>query len=825
MDVKPNSGELNPKSREEILFNTSWEFVRVYTQETQIGEKANKQNVQAGNDWKSQFFIEHIASDQKQDTIINWENVLKEELQLVEKWDVVCLPHAAYIENYEVKKQWEGICYYRKKFIADDSDKGRKISLKFEGAMQVADVWINGKHLKRHLGGYLPFSVNISDVLRFDTENEIIVRLDNRANPLIPPGKPLSNLDFCYYHGLYRNVKLIKTNTVYITDAVEAAKVASGGVFVTYPLVNENFASINVKTHVKWEESYEAIDVVHILKDSQGQIVQEIVDQKKCGTPNGEQVVSVDLEVNEPNLWSVDHPYLYELVAQIWKGDVLFDEVKTKIGVRKIEINREEGFKLNDQPLRLVGTNRHMEFPWVGNAASDEAQYRDLVKIKKAGFNTVRLGHYPQSPSVYDVCDSIGLLLITPMPGWQFFNKDSLFCDRTWQDVRDMIRRDRNHASVMMWETILNESWPPKWWKDKTYQVAHEEYPGNQCFTSGDMYSYHGWDVLYNDWSEDHTRPNDSKKPGFIREYGDYEFGGGNSTTRMTHADGEKALLQNTWNFLWSHNKHRGQYPWTIGDANWSMYDYNRGCADNICYSGISGLDRRPKFGYFFYQSQIDVGSPLMGAKQEPNLYIANYWTERKAVDKVVVFSNVDEVELRVNGKLIAKQKPDNGDDTPYSNDEQGRYNGGKPFDGGNVNNLKHPPFTFNNVVWEKGEVEALGYIKGKLVVESIVRTPEKPAKLDVEFDTEGLLPVSNGSDVLFVRVKIQDIYNSLCVMDNTEVSISIEGAEVLSPSIRKAEAGMASFLVKVKSGAKKLEVKASCGEFSIEAEIKTISK
>jgi beta-galactosidase len=89
-----------------------------------------------------------------------------------------------------------------------------------------------------------------------------------------------------------------------------------------------------------------------------------------------------------------------------------------------------------------------------------------------------------------------------------------------------MISRDRNHPSIIMWETILNESWPPVWWKDKAQQTAHEEYPGDQCFTSGDMYGYHGWDILYNDWSEEHIRPNDSKKPGFIREYGDFEFGG-----------------------------------------------------------------------------------------------------------------------------------------------------------------------------------------------------------------------------------------------------------------------------------------------------------
>ena len=808
--------------RQEKSFNAHWDFAKVYTQVDQASQHSKKKKVQDGNDWKSQFFIEHIDSENHKDSVLNWDKVLDKELRLVTHWDKVCLPHAAHVEDYQVKKQWEGICYYRKNFLVDKNREGKKLFVKFEGAMQTADVWVNGNHLKRHLGGYLPFSVDISSVVCYGQENNILVRLDNRDNPLIPPGKPLENLDFCYFHGLYRNVKLINTEKVYITDEVDADKIAGGGLFVTYPKVSDSFAEIHVKSHIKWEISIENIDVVYLLKDKNGVDIGRIIESENCIGDKGDKNSDVLFEVSNPHLWSCEDPYLYDLVVQIWKDNAKIDERKEKIGIRRISITREKGFTLNGSAFPLVGTNRHMDFPWVGNAASDEAQYRDLIKIKKAGFNTVRLGHYPQAPSVYDVCDSIGLLVINPMPGWQFFNKDTLFCERTWQTVRDMIRRDRNHPCVVMWETILNESWPPKWWKDKSNQVAHEEYPGDQCFTSGDMYGYNGWDVLYNDWSEDHTRPNASSHPGFIREYGDYEFGGHLSTTRITHTDGEKALLQNAWNFLWSHNKHRGQYPWTIGDANWSMYDYNRGCSENICYSGISGLDRRPKFAYYFYSSQVDVGSPMCNKVKEPELFIANYWTPREGKDKVVVFSNVDEVELRVNGQIIERRKPDGGPDTPYAKDYHGRINGGLPFDGGNANNLKHPPFTFNNVVWEKGKLEALGYINGKLVAESIVNTPEKPTELVVEFDTEGLLPVSNGSDVLFVRVKIQDINNSLCVMDNSEVSIVVDGAEVVSPSTRKAESGMATFLVKVKLGAHKLKVTAVSGQLKGQANIRT---
>ena len=815
-------GGQDTNGRQEQSFNAKWDFAKVYTQKDQNSQHAKRKNVQDGNDWKSQFFIEHIDSENNQDSVINWDKVLDQELKLVTYWDKVCLPHAAQVEDYQVKKQWEGICYYRKNFLVDKDKEGKKLFVKFEGAMQTADVWVNGNHLKRHLGGYLPFSVDISSVVRYGQDNKILVRLDNRDNPLIPPGKPLENLDFCYFHGLYRNVKLISTEKVYITDEVDADKVAGGGLFVTYPKVSDSFAEIHVKSHIKWEIPSENIEVVYLLKDKKGVEIGRIIKSENCIGDKGDKSIDVSFKVDNPHLWRCEDPYLYDLVVQIWKDDTKIDERKEKIGIRRISITREKGFSLNGRAFPLVGTNRHMEFPWIGNALSDRGQYRDLVKIKKAGFNIVRLGHYPQAPSVYEVCDSIGLLVVDPIPGWQFFNKDSLFCERTWQTVRDMIRRDRNHPCVVMWETILNESWPPKWWKDKSHQVAHEEYPGDQCFTSGDMYGYHGWDVLYNDWSEDHTRPNASSHPGFIREYGDYEFGGHLSTTRITHSDGEKALLQNAWNFQWSHNKHRSQYPWTIGDACWSMYDYNRGCSENICYSGISGLDRRPKFAYYFYSSQIDVGTPICNKVKEPELFIANYWTPREGKDKVVVFSNVDEIELSVNGKIIERRKPDGGPDTPYAKDYKGRINGGSSFDGGNANHLSHPPFTFSGVKWEKGELQAVGYIAGKKVVQSNVRTPEKATHLQVVFDTEGLAPGNDGGDVILVRVKMMDDHEILCVDQEDTVCLNITGATILSPMKRKTEAGVATFLVKVTLGSQELEVTAVSGQLKGQSNIMT---
>ena len=130
------------------------------------------------------------------------------------------------------------------------------------------------------------------------------------------------------------------------------------------------------------------------------------------------------MEVKHPALWSPDEPNLYVLSTEVVENGKVVDKEETRIGIRHIEMSIEKGFVINGKPLRLVGSNRHMEYPYVGNAISDQAQYRDMYQIRSNGFNIVRLGHYPQATAALDACDELGLLAIEPIPGWQFFNKN-----------------------------------------------------------------------------------------------------------------------------------------------------------------------------------------------------------------------------------------------------------------------------------------------------------------------------------------------------------------------------------------------------------------
>lgn len=774
-----------PLGAHSIKINTDWEFQRLKKEQKQIEIKNQ------GSDWSSQFNIQHVEA-QNQALAVHPDTLKQEFNQLsMGNWEKINLPHTPFVEPLVVLHQWQGICYYRKILNVSKKEIDKQLWLEFEGAMHLADVWVNGQHLIQHSGGYTPFVVDVTGMLHADRGNEILVRLDNRNNPLIPPGKPLETLDFCYYGGLYRDVNLIVKHPVHITHPIMANEVAGGGIFVTYPYVSKQEAEIKVKTQVSNKVGTQRhLTIRHTLyewskKKGRGKKVA-LVESTLVLAAGTTQHHTQQFTVNNPKLWYPDSPALYVLRTEVMDGRKVTDCEDTRIGIRRIEMTREKGFVINDKPLKLEGSNRHQEYPYVGNAISDQAQYRDMYQIRDNGFNTVRLGHYPQDPSVLEACDELGLLVIEPIPGWQFFNKAQGFVDHTYKDIRDLIRRDRNHPSVIMWKTTLNESWPPKSWKDQAVRIAHEEFPGDQCYTSGDTYGYDGFDVCYNDWREGYNRPNTTSKPGFIREYYDYEFGGHYSTTRVTRGDGDYALMQNAWNAQWSHNRYRAYYPWTIGGAVWSMYDYNRGCCDNICYSGLADLFRLPKFGLLYFRTQMKEGTFTPAGPMTYEVFINSHWLEGSS-DTLQVYGNVDEVKLQLNGRVIARQYPD---DKPSTSEYVSRP------DGGNAENIDFPPFTFFNVNWERGELKAIGYKDGKAVAEHVVRTPGAVEAMDITYFESGVS--ASCRDLLIVYVNLKDLQGTGCFGENNrEVKLEVlQGGELRGPATIKAEAGVASFLV-----------------------------
>ena len=743
------------------------------------------------------------------------------------KWEAVFLPHTPRIEQPgQAADYFQGVCWYRRHIAPNAAWRGKKISLLFEGAMQVADVWVNGRHVLTHRGGYLPFSVDITGALAEPGGVIVAVRLDNTDLPTIPPGKRHDQLDFAYFGGLYRNVKLVVTDPLHITDAFAAHRVAGGGIFVRTESASTNSAVIFAQADILNEGSgVTNVSVQFTVTGSDGKKPAEASVQLSAMEADAEVATNCLLTVSNPRLWHPDHPWLYTLKTDVLRGGKMVDSVSTRFGIRTLAYDDKLGFVINGEPLTLRGANRHQDFPWLGNAVPDNAQYRDLKRLKDAGFNFLRLAHYPQSPAVMDACDELGQMVSVCTPGWQYFNKDETFTNLARQNIRDMVRWHRNHPSVIMWEVSLNETYGHDAFYADCARIAREEYPGGQMVTSGDSYAskdVRHYDVPYAGWEDPYSRPAapgfENAKRSFAREYGDYEFGGEHSTTRVARGAGENALLLQAWNFVWSHNQN-ASYPWLCGDCIWEGIDSFRGCsAENpIARCGVLDYLRLPKFSYYFFQSQR--------AASGPEIFIANYWTPRPSPGKVVVFSNCEEVELQVNGKVVARKKPDSGPDSNYGEwhpradpvymasgknvhdyeaapvENVKQINGENflaMFDGGNSRHIEHPPFTFAPVIYAPGELKAIGYIGGKPVVEDVRHTPGKAAQLKLEADLEGRPLAADGADAIFVRATICDQDGNPVPDATNAVNFTVSGAaQFVSPSTVPAEAGIATVLIR----------------------------
>ena len=739
------------------------------------------------------------GAQQKQLFNSNWEFVKDIDTTLsvdllsrksVVEWQAVSLPHTANIEPVEkVEQQWQGVSFYRKFFSVSAGDKGKHLAILFEAAMQEADVFLNGKHIYKHLGGYLPFYIDISDSVKFGAENSLVVRLDNRDNSLIPPGKPLKDLDFNYYSGIYRNAYLITKNKLHITNAVAANKKGGGGVFLHYENVDKNRATLVVQTDVQNDlNASKKVQVRLTLKDSTGKVVAKITTPETTIETKESRELLGNLTVSDPQLWSPENPYLYQLSVEVLQAGKLVDKELVSTGIKTI-LFEPGAFYLNGEKLVIRGTNRHQEYPFIGYAASDNAQYRDAWKIKDAGFNFVRSSHYPQSPAFLDACDALGLMVMDAIPGWQFVGNDS-FQQNSFQDMRDMIRRDRNHASIIMWETSLNESGMKKDYMEKAHQIVHEEIPFEPVYSAGwinDVYDVF-LPARQHAKAPDYWKKHQSTRPFLIAEYGDWEYYAQNAgfnqtaykdlqaeerTSRQLRGGGEKRLLQQALNFQEAHNDNL-ETP-SVGDANWLMFDYNRGYAPDIESSGIMDIMRLPKFSFYFYKSLIN---PVVGSKNvfnQPVLFIANYWTANSDT-AIKIYSNCDAVELFINGKSVGKQKPDTG-----------------KF----ASNLKHPPFTFKVPAFVPGTLTAKGYINNKEVAQHKRKTPDVAKRIQLRIDESGRKLKAGVNDVVFVYADIVDESGTV-VYDATDVvELAVKGdASIVGLKTAKAEAGTAAFLL-----------------------------
>ncbi len=725
------------------------------------------------------------------------------------EWEAASLPHTVRLEPRDVSGglNYRGVCWYRRSFSAQPEWKNHIIYLKFQGAMQVADIWLNGVYIMTHFGGYLPFTVDISRAVSFDRVNILAVRLDNSDNPEVPPGKPQNQLDFTYFGGLYRTAELEVLDPLHITDPILADKVAGGGIFVTFPVVDTSESTVRVQTDVANEsDDRRTCTIAQELIGPDGNMAATAV-QSYSFEAHSSHALTQQMQVRNARFWHPEDAQLYWLHTTVSENGRVTDDQYTRIGIRSIRFEKDRGLLINGRPFFSIGANRHQDHPYVGYALPASAHFRDAYKLRDAGFTSYR-SHYPQDPSFMDACDELGILAIVSNPGWQFVG-DEVFRKRAYQDAREMIRRDRNRPSVAIWEAALNES-DNSPLAAELYKIVHEEFPGPGCYSAGDpirkpVEGFAGWDIHYS-----YYRNKDSFRPSWIREWGDEveNWSDQQSPVRVARLWDEAPMLVQASRHLLSMDRIYEPESMPAGADLWAGIDAYRGYHHQPFLGGPLDLFRLPKFDYYMFQSQRPPEVKPVRAGSGPMVFIANF-ASFYSPSVVTVFSNCEQVRLSQNGKFVATQSPDSGYRVP------------------------HPPFTFkagdfsgthdmlfsNGVAppgTEVGELLAEGLIGGKVAATHLIHPPGVPASLQLRLDTCGLDPVADDSDWVRVYAHVCDARGSTYPYSDDIVAFTVTGegslmndGKIFANPLR-AEAGIATALVRTTRVAGLVTVQAS---------------
>jgi hypothetical protein len=695
-------------------------------------------------------------------------------------WTTVCVPHSTKWITPEAKTAYLGISWYRKHFTIDNAYQGRKVFVEFEAAMQYAEVWVNGVSKGAHMGGYAPFTIDISRDVSFGTaENVIAVMVNSNADQRWAPGEA-NTIDFQYFGGLYRDVNLYVTDMMHVTDAVFADKVGGGGIFVTYPAVAAGSATISIKTHVINENAAsKTCSVVSDIVDAQGTIAATGTATSTIAA-GADSTFSQTITLSNPKLWHPNTPNLYTLHTTIKDGSAAVDYYATRIGIRSIAWTNGSGITINGQSYKAQGANMHQDIYGLGNAVPKRSIYYDVKRFKEAGLNFARGSHYPHNTAFYDACDELGILVENSMTGWQRFYNTDAFKNNTYKEIRDMIRRDRNHPCVALWETQLNESSYTSAWATGANTLAKQEFAGAQMFTCGtapdgnwgspSTVSNVVWDLLIGA-SQHKVRSAKTSQPVIICEYGSWDYGGESSTSDVTRQSADAPLLVQCNNIQESANSNRA-LSWFCADAYWVYGDYagyvTTGYpASRLNSCGVVDYYRIPKHSYYFFQSQRDPNVILSGINSGPMVYIANRWTTGSP-STVRVFSNCAQVSLYRDNTLVATRTPDNG---------------------ANTASLLHPPFTFTLSNYSAGTLRAAGAIGGVEKAWDTVKTPGNAAAVRLRPESSEPLE-AGGSDARLVWIDVIDAEGTVVYGSSAQVSLSSTGGSIDGPATVTLKAG-----------------------------------
>ncbi len=671
-------------------------------------------------------------------------------------WQKVTLPHS------NVRLPWHSfneaafqyVSAYRRHFRPLPEWKGKRVFLDFAGAMTAATVTVNGHKFDEYKGGYTPFSFELTPYLKFDAENLIAVQLDSTERADIPPFG--LNIDYLTFGGIYRDVQLRVVPQTFIEN-VYAKPVR--------PLAADR--AVAVRCYLQGPAAAGAKLTAELLD---GTKVLKTVTAPVSG--DGEyHDVTLDA-LPEIELWNLKSPKLYTVVVRLTNADGSKDEYRVRIGFREARYT-PTGFMLNGERLKLRGLNRHQTFPFVGGAMPDRVQRRDAwVLRRELHCNIVRTSHYPQAPAFLDACDELGLLVLEEIPGWQHIG------DKAWQDVAvrnvgEMIRRDWNHPSIVLWGVRINESLDNHDFYTRTNALAHSLDDARQ--TGGIRYLYNS-ELL-----EDVFTMNDfgfPLRPPNHPLYMNTEFNGHMFSTKRF--DNVSRVAEHVTRHARVHDQLASDERYS-GGTGWCAFDYNThknfGSGDHICYHGVSDIFRIPKPAAYFYASQCDPEEQIV--LEAGFFYSQGDKSEAGGPGKVPILSNCEHLKIYYAGKLQKEVDPDR-ETFPH---------------------LKYAPFTVDlghmpQNPWTDVKIE--GYIGGKLVKTQILSGSGIDADLKVLPDDTTL--VGDGRDATRIVLMVTDEYGNIRPFATPAIAISLTGpGELIGENPMVLSGGASAVWVKAK--------------------------
>jgi beta-galactosidase len=565
---------------------------------------------------------------------------------------------------------WERVWAYRKRFDAPGGAGGGRVFLDFEAAMTRATVTLNGVQVADHLGGYLPFSIEITRLLR-PRGNVLAVRLDSAFNLNVPPDRPApqpsTSVDYWQPGGIYRDVRLRVVPPVFLAD------VFAKPVRVLDPAARRLEVQVTVDAappdaEASWPE--DAHVEAWLLDD--GRVVASARVPVAIAGPGRATVTAVLSGLEEISLWDTGNPALYVVGARLVAGDRTVHERRVRTGFREARFELD-GFYLNGRRVKLFGVNRHQFFPFAGGAMPARVQARDAAILRRElNCTMVRCSHYPQSEAFYDACDELGLLAWEEAPGWGYLG-DGAWKALAYRDVGEMIVRDRNHPSIIVWGARLNETPNDTAFYTRTNELAHlldDSRPTAGAMAGLRLTTDYQQDVFGEDDYSSVKGPDGVKEPvlqppvaGSGKPYLVSEAVGTLSgpaiyyrrTDPQAVQQGQAAAHGRVHDLAAADDRYCGLLAW-------SGFDYPSGSGNQyrgVKYTGVVDLFRILKPGAAIYQAQADP-------RVRPVIAPAFYWdfgpvSPVTALPAAMICANLDRLELYVGGAHFATVTPDTG--------------------------------------------------------------------------------------------------------------------------------------------------------------------